>query len=521
VLVKLVVAYVDAFHFTLDAAGGEALVLESFSAPLGVDPHAVAGGGADAETGVVGAGSMVRARVVDAKGREVTLGKGGPKAVAPAGKKGAVPGEGEEAAREEAADEEEAEQEDAGAGAGAGRKEATPKEIYAEVVSKLLPELEKHMTEKAEQQFREGKALQQGSLRGAICVAVVKVLRLLPEKRTHMRLPHVVGTVCNALRTREQSARDATRRALAEIARTLGPFYLSFLLGEVVRALQRGYQRHVAGASVVGILEAMEPEGFLEGAQLVPSLPLLLEVFRQELSGEVADEKEVEAIAGKTREARSTRMYDAAEIIGRALDFKLFQPCVLDPAEHEFGIQGAVLGASTLKARNKMRELLRRFGLGLAANKTVMAPVMLPWVHSQVLRYVPACAESAPEQAGKGKKDAADKGGASADGDGGGPDDFADPKPQRRSKLLEPKSKHAHILPPVGESWERAARAGAAGGAVTLRQKGGAARGAAVTPPPPSLPYKVDTSRPSLRTNWTRLVHPSVLSGHVSSISPY
>ena len=24
--------------------------------------------------------------------------------------------------------------------------------------------------------------------------------------------------------------------------------------------------------------------------------------------------------------------------------------------------------------------------------------------------------------------------------------------------------------------------------------------------PPPSLPYKVDTSRPSLRTNWTRLV---------------
>ena len=32
---------------------------------------------------------------------------------------------------------------------------------------------------------------------------------------------------------------------------------------------------------------------------------------------------------------------------------------------------------------------------------------------------------------------------------------------------------------------------------------------AAVPPPPPlpSLQYKVDTSRPSLRTNWTRLVH--------------
>jgi len=27
-----------------------------------------------------------------------------------------------------------------------------------------------------------------------------------------------------------------------------------------------------------------------------------------------------------------------------------------------------------------------------------------------------------------------------------------------------------------------------------------------LSPPPPSLPYKVDTSRPALRTNWTRLV---------------
>jgi len=39
-------------------------------------------------------------------------------------------------------------------------------------------------------------------------------------------------------------------------------------------------------------------------------------------------------------------------------------------------------------------------------------------------------------------------------------------------------------------------------------------------PSPPPLPYKVDTSRPSLRTNWTRLVHPSVLIGHVSATAP-
>ena len=46
--------------------------------------------------------------------------------------------------------------------------------------------------------------------------------------------------------------------------------------------------------------------------------------------------------------------------------------------------------------------------------------------------------------------------------------------PQKRSKLLEPRGKHAHLLPPVGSAYEKAARAGAGAGAVSLREKGGA-----------------------------------------------
>jgi hypothetical protein len=56
-----------------------------------------------------------------------------------------------------------------------------------------------------------------------------------------------------------------------------------------------------------------------------------------------------------------------------------------------------------------------------------------------------------------------------------------------------------------------------------VRHRAGGWRGVVVgwhPPPPPSLPYKVDTSRPSLRTNWTRLVPRPVLTGHVSSLAP-
>ena len=53
----------------------------------------------------------------------------------------------------------------------------------------------------------------------------------------------------------------------------------------------------------------------------------------------------------------------------------------------------------------------------------------------------------------------------------------------------------------TGGRRERAER-GAAG---VVGRRGGVRLEAGTLPPLPSLPYKVDTSRPSLRTNWTRL----------------
>ena len=66
--------------------------------------------------------------------------------------------------------------------------------------------------------------------------------------------------------------------------------------------------------------------------------------------------------------------------------------------------------------------------------------------------------------------------------------------------------------PRGARAWAAALTDGGAGGAGSEGQplcigRAGrrARRGGRGTPPPPSLPYKVDTSRPSLRTNWTRL----------------
>jgi hypothetical protein len=62
--------------------------------------------------------------------------------------------------------------------------------------------------------------------------------------------------------------------------------------------------------------------------------------------------------------------------------------------------------------------------------------------------------------------------------------------------------------------FERAsARQRAAGSAMQRRRRRRRTSSVRWPPPPPSLPYKVDTSRPSLRTNWTRLVPCTGLAG--------
>ena len=88
------------------------------------------------------------------------------------------------------------------------------------------------------------------------------------------------------------------------------------------------------------------------------------QVFLEELLGETGEEKEVDKIAAKHKETKSTRAYDVFEIIGRTLDFEYLPSHVIE-AEGECSVRASVLESATLKARRKLRELLRRLGVSL------------------------------------------------------------------------------------------------------------------------------------------------------------
>ena len=92
------------------------------------------------------------------------------------------------------------------------------------------------------------------------------------------RLRHILGVVCNGLRVREQGDRDATRKTLADIMRSLGPMFLHFVLGEVRSNLSVGYQRHVCGYTFYSLLDSLRD--MLGGAQVLGLLALLVQKYK-------------------------------------------------------------------------------------------------------------------------------------------------------------------------------------------------------------------------------------------------
>jgi len=124
----------------------------------------------------------------------------------------------------------------------------------------------------------------------------------------------------------------------------------------------------------------------------------------------------------------------------------------------------------------------------------------------------------APEEEGEGAAAEGEGEGAAAGEEAAAADADADAGAGAAAPAVEAGSVHRSMASLALERWgacedvfERGARAALA----RLRADQAALVGhlrdtSAVRParPPPSLPYKVDTSRPSFRTNWTRLVDP-------------
>ncbi|KAF2862963.1 hypothetical protein K470DRAFT_255477 [Piedraia hortae CBS 480.64] len=148
-----------------------------------------------------------------------------------------------------------------------------------------------------------------------VAVSIVKLMLLLPEDEVETRLTPLLTDVCQVLRSKAQEARDEARKTLATILSLLGPAYLTFVVRELKRALQRGYQLHVLSFTVHSLLvklcETCQP------GDLDPCLSDLMSIVMDDIFGTVGQEKDAEEYKSAKLEVKAGKSFNTIELLAK------------------------------------------------------------------------------------------------------------------------------------------------------------------------------------------------------------
>lgn len=148
----------------------------------------------------------------------------------------------------------------------------------------LLPQLNKNLAQYSESDRSHKMNKKQVEydkeememLKIPVALAVVKLLKKLPENMLEENLQGVFMKLCTFLKSRLESVRRVTRETLQNIMVTLGTSYMSMLLNEMTALLTQGFQVHVLIYTIHAIFVSLS-ERFEKG-HMDSCLPYILEV---------------------------------------------------------------------------------------------------------------------------------------------------------------------------------------------------------------------------------------------------
>uniref|UniRef100_A0A8B9S342 UTP20 small subunit processome component n=1 Tax=Apteryx owenii TaxID=8824 RepID=A0A8B9S342_APTOW len=265
------------------------------------------------------------------------------------------------------------------------------KHIQDTVTSNILPKLHRCIVAKVKRD-EEHKLVKSNVVnddevvRVPLAFAMVRVMQCLPQEVMEANLPSILLKVCSFLRNRAQEIRDIARNTLTKIMEVLGAQYLLYIVKEMQSTLVHGYQLHVLTFTVNLLLKGLTSK--LSAGDLDPCLDILVEIFNQELFGDVAEEKEVKGIVSKVMEARKSKSYDSYEILGKYIGKGQVMKLILPLKE--------ILESTTsLKKVRKVHEALRHIMIGLIFNSDMNAESLLLLSHGLISENLPLLTEKA------------------------------------------------------------------------------------------------------------------------------
>lgn len=219
------------------------------------------------------------------------------------------------------------------------------------IINDIVPSIRKVLNTKEEDTL---------SIRIPLAVPIVKFLKVLPHDLLIVKIPGVLTTLCQILRSKAQELRDNLRKTLCVVTRILGPKYLFFILKELKGALRRGSQLHILGYTVHTLLTELTP--VLKPGDLDNSLELLTEIIIEDTFGVTGTEKDADGYTSKMREVKQQKSFNSAELVAANITLQKFS-VMIDPIK-----QILLYDKLNLKTEQKIDDLLRRLASGLHSN---------------------------------------------------------------------------------------------------------------------------------------------------------
>ncbi|KAL1130995.1 hypothetical protein AAG570_012235 [Ranatra chinensis] len=316
--------------------------------------------------------------------------------------------------------------------------------VMQTITKNFLPSLNKSMAQRtqAETTHKLNRKLigpdkdEEDILKVPLAIAAVKLLQKLPEGILDRNLPGILMKLCTFLKSRLDSVRRITRETLQTIMISIGPRYLSTLLGEMKALLTRGFHIHVLIYSIHSVLVALKP--FFKEGDIGAVMPVLLNVCMMDLFGDTAEEKEVVQITGKTMEARANRAFDIFNIMATYIS----EGCLLDlilPLKEQM--------SKTLSHKNitKTSNCLQQVVLGLMDNKYIPVESLLEFAFGTSTESIPVLVSRLDEKPADPKIQELESRKQA--------DTFLIPEEPKRQKAIESKTcvrTNAHILVEFG-----------------------------------------------------------------------
>ncbi|XP_053675225.1 small subunit processome component 20 homolog [Anopheles nili] len=216
-----------------------------------------------------------------------------------------------------------------------------------------------------------------------IAIAIVKLFMKLPRKEIELNLPKLIIKVITFLKSRFRLARVQARNTLAHITLELGPYYISFVLQNLLAMLKRGFQRHVLTFTVHTIIERAQTH-LATGSVLENILQTVVHLCTEDIFGQLMGLMNGTTIEGGSLkknsmpEAKSSRkpyqtLYILAKNVQERMLVDLFAP-----------FRAVLSKYRTHQTVSKVQDAFHQLAEGIVVNSSLSSESLLMFIYGMI-----------------------------------------------------------------------------------------------------------------------------------------